>query len=195
MYMYILFHILFPSGLSQDIEYSSLCSSVGPCLSILYIIARICWSQTPTPPLPSYLSFAGEAWDGGRGGTLLRSQGSAGDLLRTGSYLRRWVRGGGMPAFQKEILGSVCLSLPLVCNLLFHTLIITSALLWPDCIPPHRFKSAPINLCDFVLFFLPRSFAFGFEQNGDGWKNHVWEGVYGVVGRAFIDVWKNISLW
>ena len=39
----ILFHILFHYGLSQDIEYSSLCHRVGPCcLSILYIIICIC---------------------------------------------------------------------------------------------------------------------------------------------------------
>ena len=42
-YVYILFHILFHYGLAQDIEYSSLCSIVGPCcLSTLYIIACIC---------------------------------------------------------------------------------------------------------------------------------------------------------
>ena len=36
-YIYILFHTLFHCGLSQDIEYSSLCYAVGPCcLSILY---------------------------------------------------------------------------------------------------------------------------------------------------------------
>ena len=42
-YTYILFHILFHDGLSQDIEYSSLCYKVGPCcLSILYVIVCIC---------------------------------------------------------------------------------------------------------------------------------------------------------
>ena len=30
-YVYILFHILFQDGLSQDIEYSSLCYTVGTC--------------------------------------------------------------------------------------------------------------------------------------------------------------------
>ena len=40
---YILFHILFHYGLSQDMEYSSLCYTVGPCcLSILYIPVFIC---------------------------------------------------------------------------------------------------------------------------------------------------------
>ena len=35
----MLFHILFHYGLSQDIEYSSLCCTVGPyCLFILYIV-------------------------------------------------------------------------------------------------------------------------------------------------------------
>ena len=42
-YRYILFHILFHYSLSQGIEYSSLCYTVGPCcLSILYIILCIC---------------------------------------------------------------------------------------------------------------------------------------------------------
>ena len=42
-YIYILFHVLFHCGLSQDIEYSSLSCTVGPCwLSILYIIVCIC---------------------------------------------------------------------------------------------------------------------------------------------------------
>ena len=37
VHIYILFHILFYYGLSQDIEYSSLCYTGGPCcLSILY---------------------------------------------------------------------------------------------------------------------------------------------------------------
>jgi hypothetical protein len=39
---YILFHVLFHHGLSQGIEYISLCYTVGPCLSILYIIICIC---------------------------------------------------------------------------------------------------------------------------------------------------------
>ena len=46
-------NILFHYGLSQDIEYSSLCYTVGPCcLSILYIIAYICWPQPLSPSLP-----------------------------------------------------------------------------------------------------------------------------------------------
>ena len=43
LHVYILFHILSHYGLSQDIEYSSLGYTVGPCcLSILYIIVCIC---------------------------------------------------------------------------------------------------------------------------------------------------------
>lgn len=50
MYIYIL--ILFHCGLSQVIEYSSLCYSVGSyCLSILYILVCICKSLTPAPAL------------------------------------------------------------------------------------------------------------------------------------------------
>ena len=42
-YRYILFHIIFHYGLSQDIDYSSLCYTVGPCcLSILQILVCIC---------------------------------------------------------------------------------------------------------------------------------------------------------
>ena len=38
-YIFILFQILFHYRLLQDIEYSSLCYTVGPCwLSILYIV-------------------------------------------------------------------------------------------------------------------------------------------------------------
>ena len=38
-----LFHVLFHYGLLQDIEYSSLCYTVGPCcLSIWYIVLCIC---------------------------------------------------------------------------------------------------------------------------------------------------------
>ena len=46
--MYILFKILFHDGLLQDIEYSSLCFTVGPCwLSILYIVVCLCSFQAP----------------------------------------------------------------------------------------------------------------------------------------------------
>ena len=43
IHTYILFQILFPYRLLQDIEYSSLCYTVGPYwLSILYIVVCIC---------------------------------------------------------------------------------------------------------------------------------------------------------
>ena len=43
IYMYILFEIVFHYGLSQDIEYSALCYTVGSCcLSILYLMVCIC---------------------------------------------------------------------------------------------------------------------------------------------------------
>ena len=42
----------FHNGLSQDIEYSFLCCTVGPrCLSILYVIVCICSSGTSSPSL------------------------------------------------------------------------------------------------------------------------------------------------
>ena len=43
IYIYILLSVLFHYTLSQDIEYSSLCYTVGPCcLSNLYILICIC---------------------------------------------------------------------------------------------------------------------------------------------------------
>lgn len=54
-HMYILFHIRFHYGLSQDTEYSFWCKTVGPCcLSILYMGVCIYHSHTsnlshPTP--------------------------------------------------------------------------------------------------------------------------------------------------
>ena len=44
--IHILFQILFPCRLSQHIEYSPLCYTVGPCLSILYVVGRQ-WHPTP----------------------------------------------------------------------------------------------------------------------------------------------------
>ena len=53
IYIHILFHILFHYSLSQDIEYSSLCSTVGPCCwSSLYILVCICSPSLPIHPSP-----------------------------------------------------------------------------------------------------------------------------------------------
>ena len=50
---YVHFFIFFHYDLLQDIEYSSLCYTIGSCyLSILYIIDGICWSQTPIQLFP-----------------------------------------------------------------------------------------------------------------------------------------------
>ena len=39
----VLFQIIFPIRLLEDIDYSSLCYTVGPCwLSILYLVVCIC---------------------------------------------------------------------------------------------------------------------------------------------------------
>ena len=40
IYVYILSHIIFHYGLLQDIEYSSLCYTLGPCSSILCTVVR-----------------------------------------------------------------------------------------------------------------------------------------------------------
>ena len=53
------FQILCPFRLLQNVEYSSLCYTVGPCwLSILNIVVCICLAQTPTnlshPTFPLY---------------------------------------------------------------------------------------------------------------------------------------------
>ena len=52
-YIYtVFFHILSHDGLSQDIEYI-LRHAIRHCsLSILCILVYICWSQTPSSPLP-----------------------------------------------------------------------------------------------------------------------------------------------
>ena len=48
--IYVLFHICFQYGLSQDIEYSSLSYTLGPCcLSILNVIVCNYQPQTPSP--------------------------------------------------------------------------------------------------------------------------------------------------
>ena len=52
----ILFQILFPFSLLQNIEQSSLCYTVGLCwLSILDIAVCTCQSQTPNLSLPPTL--------------------------------------------------------------------------------------------------------------------------------------------
>ena len=59
-YTYIFFfNILFHCGLSQDIEYSFLCSAVGPCLFILYVTVYICCPRHPIPSLPHPPHFLG----------------------------------------------------------------------------------------------------------------------------------------
>ena len=53
IYIYTQFHILFHCGLSQDIEYSSLCYTVGLCcFSTLGIRVCIYSSQLPIHPSP-----------------------------------------------------------------------------------------------------------------------------------------------
>ena len=57
-YTFIRFQILFPCKLSQNIEQSSLCYTVGPCwLSILCIVVCICQSQSPNLSLPPPFTF------------------------------------------------------------------------------------------------------------------------------------------
>ena len=54
LYLNTLFYILFHYGLLQDIEYSSLCYTVGPCcLSILYVIVLSANSTLPIHPFPT----------------------------------------------------------------------------------------------------------------------------------------------
>ena len=40
-YIYTLFHVPFHYGLSQDIEYSSLCYTVGPCYLNVVLLKEI----------------------------------------------------------------------------------------------------------------------------------------------------------
>ena len=71
-HIYILFYILFHYGLSQDIEYSSQCYTVGPCcLSILYVIvgkqpfSKYHWQTAPQKRILRYKSnkiCVGSVW-------------------------------------------------------------------------------------------------------------------------------------
>ena len=81
-----IFHILFDYGLSQDIEYSSLCYTVGPyCSSIVYIIADTNYLLTQkspaTPPPPNSLS----PWSAT---SLLTELDHAGDTSEVKSWFR-----------------------------------------------------------------------------------------------------------
>ena len=52
-YTYNYFPHFFHCGLSWDIEYISLCYTVGHCcLPILYVLVFICWSQIVAPSIP-----------------------------------------------------------------------------------------------------------------------------------------------
>ena len=52
--LHIILNILLDDGLSQDIEYHSLCYTVGPCYSsILHIIVCIASSKLPVHPSSS----------------------------------------------------------------------------------------------------------------------------------------------
>ena len=54
--IYIIFQILFPYNLLQNIEYSSVCYTVGPCcLSVLYIV--VCVSEKVLAPHSSTLAW------------------------------------------------------------------------------------------------------------------------------------------
>ena len=58
IYIYLLFQILFHYWLLQDIEYSSLCYTVGPWLPILYTEKYICQPQTLNLYLPTSIPFS-----------------------------------------------------------------------------------------------------------------------------------------
>ena len=53
-YFSVLFSIIFHYSLLQNIQYSSLCYTVSPCcLSILYVVLCMCYSQIPNLSLPA----------------------------------------------------------------------------------------------------------------------------------------------
>ena len=57
LYIHILFQIVFPYSLVQNIEYIFLCCVVNPCwLSILYTVVCICLFQFPNFSFPHTLS-------------------------------------------------------------------------------------------------------------------------------------------
>ena len=51
IYIYILFHILFHYGLSQGIEYGSLCCAAGPCSSVLRVTVGTAHPKLQVHPL------------------------------------------------------------------------------------------------------------------------------------------------
>ena len=53
----ILLYILFHYGLSQDLHYSSLCYTLGPCLSIRNVVICIQLPQAPSPSLSLPCSY------------------------------------------------------------------------------------------------------------------------------------------
>ena len=55
IYIYILFHFLFHCDLSLDIEYSSLCYTVGPCLPLFYTVLYLLISNSQFIPTLSPL--------------------------------------------------------------------------------------------------------------------------------------------
>ena len=62
-YIFIIFQILFPYSLLQNIEYSSLCYTVGPCwLFTLYIVVCVFQSQAPNLSLPFPPPYTFPVW-------------------------------------------------------------------------------------------------------------------------------------
>ena len=62
-YIFIIFQILFPYRLLQNIEYSSLCYTVGPCwLFTLYIVVCVFQSQAPNLSLPFPPPYTFPVW-------------------------------------------------------------------------------------------------------------------------------------
>ena len=56
VYTYIFFNIRFPDGLPEDIQYSSLCYTLGPCSSILNTMVCSTNPKLPAHPSPYPLS-------------------------------------------------------------------------------------------------------------------------------------------
>ena len=55
--LYSILHILFHYDLSQDIEYSPLCYTVGPCsLSVIYIVVTSASPKLPIQPSSAHPS-------------------------------------------------------------------------------------------------------------------------------------------
>lgn len=95
--------------------------------------------------------------------------------------------GGGqaiIPIFHKEILLSACLYIPWM-QPSFHILLLTPSLPGPCNVPPSQGEISVHKSAGLCISVLGSCFVLHGVRMVE---NCVWEGVYGVLGRAYFDV-------